>query len=59
MEEFFQYAFRCTYREYYGRRHDVNNKGRDNHIWNNRNKRIDDIDKPKNNLCSMETYSFE
>lgn len=53
------YASRCTYREDFGRRPDDNNKGRDNHRWNNRNRREDDRDKPKKNLCSMETYSSE
>lgn len=53
------YASRCTYKEYYCRRPDDDNKGRDNHRWNNRNNIIDGIDKPKKNLYTMETYSSE
>lgn len=48
------YASRCTYKEHYGKIPNDDNKGKDSY---NKNYRIDYRDRPKKNLCSMETYS--
>lgn len=53
------YASRCTYREDFVRRPNDGNKGRDNNRKNNGNRRIDDRDKSKKNLCSMKIHSSQ